>query len=279
MCSGRIVPAFAASNHGVVCRTSTREGAETGEQMAKEVNKFGLSRYIPAAIELQVRQECGFGCVICGNAFTTYEHFDPPFKDATVHRASGIALLCWGCHGPKTSGFWSVQKVARARMQPKALEAGYSSIMHDLYSPFVLSVGSSSVEGVSTIIRTREGERWFSIAEPEESGGPMRLSVVFFDEKGQPSFEIRENEVRCLSGRWDTDFVGGTFTVRNGPGEICLEVEFRPQHELLLHRLEMRKEDLSVVVERNGRWTVERAGGLTTMRNCLFQTGDAVFVI
>jgi hypothetical protein len=247
--------------------------------MPRKRNKFGLSRDIPAPIERAVRQECGFGCVICGNAFTTYEHFDPPFKDATAHRAVGIALLCGGCHGPKTRTFWSPQKVARARLNPKALEAGYSSILHDLCSPFVLSVGSSSVQGVSTIVRTQEGERWFTIDEPEEDGAPMRLSVVFFDDSGQPSFEIAENEVRCLSGQWDTEIVGGTFTVRKGPAHIVLELEFRPPHELLLHRLEMKKGEVSLVVERNGQCTIERSGGRSRMRRSSFTTGDTVFII
>lgn len=50
-----------------------------------EVNKHGLSRYIDAVIRRQIRQNCRFGCCICGNAIIDYEHVDPPFENATEH--------------------------------------------------------------------------------------------------------------------------------------------------------------------------------------------------
>ena len=55
--------------------------------MAKE-NEHGLPRHIPADVARAVRQECGFGCVICGVALIQYEHFDPEFAEAREHVAS-----------------------------------------------------------------------------------------------------------------------------------------------------------------------------------------------
>jgi len=62
--------------------------------MVNEINIHGLSRTIPEGIKRQVRQECGFGCVVCGLAIATYEHIDPPFKTAKDHDPSKIAYLC-----------------------------------------------------------------------------------------------------------------------------------------------------------------------------------------
>ena len=59
-----------------------------------DTNKHGLSRYIPEAIKREVRQRCGFGCVICGFGFYDYEHFDPDFADAKFHDPNGMTLLC-----------------------------------------------------------------------------------------------------------------------------------------------------------------------------------------
>lgn len=48
-------------------------------------NKFGLSRYIPSDVKLQVRKNSGFGCVICGMGIIHYEHVDPEFHVAQTH--------------------------------------------------------------------------------------------------------------------------------------------------------------------------------------------------
>ncbi|MHB0562224.1 hypothetical protein ACX3RA_15640, partial [Escherichia coli] len=58
------------------------------------INKHGLSRRIPETIKRQIRQRCGFGCVICGFGFYDYEHFKPDFVDAKVHDPNGMTLLC-----------------------------------------------------------------------------------------------------------------------------------------------------------------------------------------
>jgi hypothetical protein len=247
--------------------------------MAGRINKYGLTRDIPAHVKLAVRRECGFGCVICGLAIAQYEHFDPPFKDAGAHDPAGIALLCGGCHDKKTHGFWSASKVAEARRDPITFKNGYARDALDLQSPFVLRIGSSSFEDVSTIVRTREGEYWFQIEEPEAETAPIRLSVVFFDRDGRPSLEIQENEWRCFTGQWDTQVKGKTITVRHGPGNIVLELVAEPRHGIHLTRLAMQKGDLGISVERNGRLTLTRAGGTTTFEEVQAMGADAIFVV
>ena len=56
-------------------------------------NDHGLSRTIPEGVKREVRQRCGFGCVICGLGFYDYEHFAPDFVDATEHNPAGMTLL------------------------------------------------------------------------------------------------------------------------------------------------------------------------------------------
>lgn len=46
-----------------------------------DINKYGLTRDIPASVKRAVRQRDGFGCVICGLGIYTYEHIDQPFKN------------------------------------------------------------------------------------------------------------------------------------------------------------------------------------------------------
>lgn len=247
--------------------------------MAGRINKYGLTDNIPPEVRRIVRRECGFGCVICGYAIAQYEHFDPPFEEAKEHNPSGIALLCGGCHDKKTRGFWSASKVAEARRSPITFKIGYSRNAFDLKSPFVLRVGSSSFENVSTVVRTNEGERWFVIEEPETEGGPVRLSVTFFDKNGLLSLEIQENEWRCFSGQWDTEVKGKTITVRHGPRDIALELLAEPPHGINLTRLVMQKGDLGISIGRNGQLTLMRDGGITTFEGNLVIGADAVFIV
>ena len=50
-------------------------------------------RNIPAEIKRQVRQRCGFGCIICGLPIYEYEHMEEWAK-VKRHRTEEITLLC-----------------------------------------------------------------------------------------------------------------------------------------------------------------------------------------
>lgn len=247
--------------------------------MSGTTNQFGLRRHIPAGIRRAVRRECGFGCVVCGLAIATYEHFDPPFDEASEHNPNGIAFLCGACHDKKTRGIWSPDKISLARKNPITYKNGYARDAFDLQFPFTLHIGSSSFENVATVVRTQEGERWFTIEKPEAADAPLRLSVVFFDTDGKPSLEIDENEWKCMLGQWDTEVVGRTISVRRGPHDIALQLVMVPPNGMRLSRLHMRKRDLSVQVDRSGRLTIERNGGVTELEDCLAPGLDAVVVL
>jgi hypothetical protein len=99
--------------------------ASTDDPKTK-VNKHGLARYIPSDIQRQIRQECGFGCVICGAAFYDYEHIEPEFADAREHNPAAMALLCGGCHARVTRKRLSKASVWAARKNPCCLQQGFN---------------------------------------------------------------------------------------------------------------------------------------------------------
>lgn len=226
-----------------------------------------------------MRRECGYGCVICGLAFVQYEHFDPPFKEAQKHRPEGIALLCGACHDKKTYGIWSPEKVVAARKNPITFRNGFARDAFDLTAPFCLWLGSSTVENISTIVKTWEGERWFSIEPPEAPEGPVRVSATFFDQVGKPSLTIDVNEWKVFSHHWDTEVEGPKITVRNAPGEIVLELVATPPHGLKLTHLKMLRADLGILIEPTGRVIIKRAGGETILDGCSVDDSDAVFIV
>jgi len=208
-----------------------------------------------------------------------YEHFDPPFEEAFAHRAEGIALLCGACHDRKTRGLLSPITVAQSRQSPTTFRNGSSRDAFDLKAPFTLRIGSSVVENVSSIVRTHEGERWFSIQGPEEADAPMRLSAQFFDDHGSPTLTLDENEWITSTSPWDVDIIGNAITVRRGPGEITLMIEACPPHELILKRLKMHKLDLAIEIKPSGKTILRRDGGVTEFGGNVVSSADCVFLI
>jgi predicted restriction endonuclease len=57
---------------------------------------------IPEHISRTVRQQCGFGCAICGMPFFEYEHIEE-WADVKEHTVENILLLCPNHHSSKTT--------------------------------------------------------------------------------------------------------------------------------------------------------------------------------
>ena len=86
-------------------------------------NKYDLSRTIPNEVKRVVRQECGFGCIVCGNAIYTYEHIIPEWKDALSHEVDKIGLLCNNCHIQTTKGLIPKEAIQKYRDSPILYES------------------------------------------------------------------------------------------------------------------------------------------------------------
>lgn len=247
--------------------------------MSTGINKYGLKRHIPADTALQVRRECGFGCVICGLALYDYDHCDPPFEEAREHRAEGIALLCPGHHAKKTRRMISAQEVAAARKDPKALRAGWASDFFSIKPPFVLRIGNSIFRDVKCIVRTHEGFEWLTIGTSHDVGGPVNVNAVFYNSKGAESLSIVDNEWIVTSDVWDVVVEGPLITVRSEQGRIALELQAEAPSGLWIRRLDMQKDDLSIRVEQDSAIVITRGGGRTVWEDSEVMSADAVFVV
>lgn len=190
---------------------------------AVQKNKHGLPRYIGADVRRQIRQECGFGCVICGQAIGSYEHIEPTFEDAREHDPKRMALLCGSCHQKVTSGMWSKAKVWQARAQPKTFQQGAAKDAFDFHDPFEVHVGGNRIANVRCIVRTSQGDEWFSVKRSEDAGAPPLISAKFFGSDGAPALEIVNNEWSCSTGVWDLETVGRTITIRRDKGDVMLQ--------------------------------------------------------
>ena len=220
-------------------------------------NKHGLSRHIPDEIKLQIRQACGFGCVVCGMTIYTYEHIDPEFTDATSHDPVKMALLCGSCHLKVTKGIWSKDKVKQARLNPKCKQQGYSNDFFDAGKPFGVSIGRIYFFKNETgdLLRI-DGKTDLSMKKVDRE--PPKLSGTFCDQSGATLFEIKENEWIGNPDAWDIESVGNTLTIKDKEDSILLQINARPPHIVAIQIANLRYGENSLISnEATGQITIQ----------------------
>lgn len=202
-------------------------------------NKYGLSRDIPDLVKREVRQRCGFGCVICGQGIYQYEHLNPPFTEAKEHDPNGIVLLCGSCHDKVTRNFWSKEKVSLASKQPFCIDRGYALDTFDIENEYPrICMGTTKFINTTTIIEVM-GDKILSIEPPESPNSPYRLSGFFGDDSENELFKICQNEWIGSIENWDIEVSGRRLKIRKKPRIIALELTVNPPNEILINRINM----------------------------------------
>lgn len=222
-------------------------------------NKHGLSRHIPSKVRRKLRQEAGFGCIICGIAIGEYEHIDPEFVNATVHDPNHMAFLCCQCHAKVTRGHISKETVKSAKLAPKALQEGFSFEAFDLGTEEpVVTVGAMAAFNCDYIL-TLNDRPIIWISPPETENGPFLLNAELWDGSGNLHFSIIQNEWRCRPDNWDCEVVGRKIRIKS-LDRTLLEIETAPPNKLSFNILDICIEGYHVMCG-NGLLTVETPTG------------------
>jgi hypothetical protein len=203
-------------------------------------NKHGLSRDIPEDIRREIRLRCAFGCVICGSAVTTYEHFDPPFKDAMSHDVKGITLLCGSHQIQSSKSLLSKETIAAANENPKCRQTGYADHMFDLggVSP-TIALGSVRLIECGQVLAVNQ-KPVIAVKEPEPGSERWRLSAEFTDEEGRPVCRIVDNELQIYEQVHDFEQVKNRFTIKETGGKTILALRVEAPHSLHVDRMLLR---------------------------------------
>lgn len=216
-----------------------------------EKNKLGLPRYIPAHIRKVVRQRCGFGCVLCGKGIYNYEHFDPEFKDAQIHSADGMTLLCPQCHMKKTNGWISKETVIEANKNPKCKEKGFANESFDFgLNPPEIKLAGISFNNCEILIQVNDSPL-LSIRKPEAINAPYRLSGLFNDPNGQLSLKIDDNQWFAKSDNWDVEVRGASLKVSYDIRRVSLSLRAEPPSKLVIEKIDMNLEGFNFQGDEN----------------------------
>lgn len=226
--------------------------------MSEYANQFGLRRSdLSEDIRREVRQRCGFGCVVCGSAIVQYHHFDPPFAEAREHRAEGITLLCGGCHDNVTRGLWSESFVRQRNLVP------WGSFKHphhllDLSPPLWFILGSVIFVGKGGSILTIDGEEVFGV-EPIEGEG-VAVNARFFDNLNNVILEIGRNELLLCGEQWDATVIGRNIKIHRTPMEIAFEAILHPPNGIYVRKIDLLYKNKRFCTDDNGQINISIDG-------------------
>ena len=228
--------------------------------MGESKNKFSLSRNIPAEIARQLRQEAGFGCVICGCSLITYEHIIN-FSDVDQHRVEDMAVLCENCHGKVTRKQLSKEYVRQKKGNPKALEDGFA---HDIFfatseQPTV-TIGNFTMRNIGIHLMVGS-DPIIHIKGPSVEGEPALLNLMLADESGFKIVEIVDNQWRVNRDNWDVETNANRMTFRKRKGCITLEIEFQAPDTFRITRLNMLHKGRRIYFDRKGLHLRNNEGG------------------
>lgn len=194
---------------------------------------------IPEPIKREVRQRCGFGCVICGFPLYEYEHM-LEWARVKRHVAKEITLLCREHHGQKTSGLLPVSDVIKANKNPYNLKEGASKSLLLNYSgdtDISFKVGDSILpypklpEKAVVIPIMIDGIPIISFIIKDNN---LFINFMAFDRNNHLIFHIVENEVVFSTAQWDIEWIAKKLTIREKKGKILLSIEFNPPNNITI---------------------------------------------
>jgi hypothetical protein len=240
--------------------------------MSKKINQFGLSRIIPSEVALEIRQNSGFGCVICGRAVTHFDHVDPEWHNAKSHDPSKMTQLCGYCHDLKTRGHLSVERIKKAMLKPKSFEDGFVIAPFNLCTILPnIKIGNSTFINADQIIKVDEKEI-LKFVVPIEQDDPVLLYADFCNENGERLFSIEGNKWSGDTANWDINVKGKNIILRQAKNEILIDIENDPDNNLIIiHRLNMFYKNWKFIGTKNSFEIISPDG------NKFALTGDSFF--
>ncbi|ENC7033452.1 hypothetical protein ABUU69_003542 [Vibrio cholerae] len=210
------------------------------------------SRNIPLPIQREVRQRCGFGCVICGLPLYEYEHMEE-WAVVKRHVADEITLLCDQHHREKTGGLLPVEVVKAANKAPFNLKEGNSKPynLHFAGTEATIEIGGNSFTckdngyGTAMVPVSVDGTPLIGLILAD---GHLLLNLVVFDEYNAPVLHIKNNQLIYSTSPWDIQLVGKKLTIREAHKKILFEIEFFPPNRVVINRGRLLRNGVEILI-------------------------------
>ena len=210
------------------------------------------NRNVPLPIQREVRQRCGFGCVVCGLPLYEYEHMEE-WASVQRHVAGEITLLCDQHHREKTGGLLPKEVV-------REWDADPFNFREDVRKPYNLHFLGRTAEiviGGNSFTCEDAGYGTFMVPISVDGvpllgfvlgDGHLLLNLVVFDEFNVPILHIKDNQLFQSTLPWDIQLVGTTLTIREAHRQILLEIKFCPPNRVVIQRGRFLRNGVEILV-------------------------------
>lgn len=208
---------------------------------------------IPEKIKREVRQRCGFGCVICGVPLYHYDHMTE-YKVVREHAAENITLLCGTHHDSKTRGQLPPEEVRRRNLNPHNHSTNQTAV-HQL---FFSGNHARIIAGGNTVHATNHAASAIkidghSLVDFELVDGHLLLNVALRGSDGHPTLTVRRNELVHSTHFWDYEFKGKTLSIRNAEKSMELRMTFDAvNHQVAIEQGLVFHNGVDVLLDRHG---------------------------
>lgn len=212
---------------------------------------------IPSSIKREVRQRCGFGCIICGLPLYEYDHMIE-YSVVKEHNVNNLTLLCDRHHREKTNRLLSVEQVLEADKSPyNIVNASFFPYLFNFTGcDFSIILGNIH-QSVPNINQKKDFIIPFLVNNKkllsfEIINGKLFFNLILLDEKGNLILKIIENELIYNSEQWDIEFVGRRLKIRKAIGEIIFDIEFLIPNSVQIHKADFNCDGYWIKVSDKG---------------------------
>lgn len=210
---------------------------------------------IPDQMKREVRQRCGFGCVICGLPLYTYEHI-LGYANVKRHIADELTLLCDQHQRESTNKLLPGEYVIHANKDPYNLRRAVSA-------PYTLHYdGPDCIVDIGTnVFSFRDegyGTEFVALAIDEDSlisfrldSGHWLLNLNVFDKNKDLMLQISDNELTYSAALWDIELVGHNLIIREAQRKILADLLFGPPSRIKIQRGHLLHNGIEIEIKQD----------------------------
>ncbi|WP_342323476.1 HNH endonuclease signature motif containing protein [Kosakonia sp. BYX6] len=226
---------------------------------------------IPEPIKRKVRQQCGFGCAICGMPFFQYDHIEE-YADVQEHNEGNLVLLCPNHHAAKTTKKLSKERIREAKVNPFNNSRASTSVYKvEPSRELITQLGSNVITGWHTDGKSDHNTVWvngksFLLIHSDE--GQFTISIDVTDEKGNILLSVKKGELVVSTAAWDYVYEGENIKIRAALGEVILDLNLSDKKIEIVKGMFIDKNLDGFSVQDGSLKSICAGNSMSTIRNC-----------
>jgi len=143
-------------------------------------------------------------------------------------------------------GLLTQDQIATQNLNPHSIKSGVASRYQWLSGTAIeVQIGELLARRTSRVL-TVYALDVVRIDPPDADGEPPQVFANFLDDDGKPTLRVERNEILVCAETWDVKQEGQVITIRSGPGNIVLELNFSGPNRFEVTRLKMRYKDVCI---------------------------------